>query len=167
MERANGVLEARITYAAELFEAHTIARWADQYLRVLHALVSQPQRVLRDFELMSADERSAVLQSGRPRRTVSDVSSVHRLIEHQVRRAPLATALTFRDTALSYGELNRRANRLAHRLIALGVKPETRVGIAMERSIELVVGLLAIAKAGGVYVPSIRRIPRSGTALRV
>ena len=78
---------------------------------------------------------------------------VHRLIERQVEARPEAVALIFGDSELSYAELNRRANRLAHRLIALGVGPEMKVGIAVERSIDMIVGLLAILKAGGAYVP--------------
>jgi len=78
---------------------------------------------------------------------------VHRLIERQVMERPNATALIFGDVQLSYAQLNERANRLAHQLIALGARPESRVGIAVERSIEMVVGLLATLKAGGAYVP--------------
>ncbi|MFM9272239.1 amino acid adenylation domain-containing protein, partial [Halomonas elongata] len=78
---------------------------------------------------------------------------IHHLIEHQAATAPEGTALLFEDQSCSYAELNVRANRLAHYLIGVGVKPEIRVGIAMERSIEMVVGLLAILKAGGAYVP--------------
>ena len=83
----------------------------------------------------------------------SDTSPVHQLIERQAEATPEATALIFDDQSLSYAELNTRANQLAHYLIGLGIQPETRVGIAMERSIEMVVGLLGILKAGGVYVP--------------
>ena len=82
-----------------------------------------------------------------------DAQPIHQLIERQAAETPAATALVFEDQSLSYVELNARANQLAHYLIGLGVKPETRVGIAMERSIEMVVGLLAILKAGGAYVP--------------
>ena len=78
---------------------------------------------------------------------------IHRLIERRSDMAPGTTALIFDDQHLSYAELNTRANRLAHYLIGLGVQPETRVGIAVERSIEMVVGLLSILKAGGAYVP--------------
>ncbi|MGV6477760.1 amino acid adenylation domain-containing protein, partial [Azotobacter vinelandii] len=78
---------------------------------------------------------------------------VHQLIEEQVARAPEAVALVFGKQEMSYGELNRRANRLAHRLIELGVGPDVLVGIAVERGFEMVVGLLAILKAGGAYVP--------------
>ncbi|KIQ17051.1 hypothetical protein RT97_30390, partial [Variovorax paradoxus] len=76
-----------------------------------------------------------------------------RLIEGHARHQPQATALLFADDALSFFELNRRANRLAHRLISLGVGPDVLVGIAMERSVEMVVGILAILKAGGAYLP--------------
>ncbi|RII99596.1 amino acid adenylation domain-containing protein, partial [Achromobacter sp. K91] len=82
-----------------------------------------------------------------------DAEPVHRLIERRVRDYPHASALLFGDESLTYAELNLQANRLAHRLIRLGVGPDVRVGIAVERSIEMVVGLLAILKAGGAYVP--------------
>ncbi|WP_148906934.1 amino acid adenylation domain-containing protein, partial [Nitrosomonas communis] len=88
------------------------------------------------------------------------VEPVHRLFEQQALMRPEATALIFNDTELSYAELNRRANRLAHRLIALGIKPESRVGIAVERSIDMIVGLLAILKSGGAYVPLDPDYPR-------
>jgi non-ribosomal peptide synthetase component F len=78
---------------------------------------------------------------------------IHALFEEQVARAPEAVAVVFEDQQLTYGELNARANQLAHHLIALGVGPEVLVGICMERSLELVIGLLGILKAGGAYVP--------------
>src|ERR1700693_1482035 len=78
---------------------------------------------------------------------------VHELFEAQVRKAPEAVALVHENESLSYGELNARANRLAHHLIELGVKPDERVAICLERSVAMVVGLLAILKAGGAYVP--------------
>jgi amino acid adenylation domain-containing protein len=78
---------------------------------------------------------------------------VHRIIEQQARLQPQATALLFADEVLSFDELNRRANRVAHRLIALGVKPDMRVGIAMQRSVEMVVAMLSVLKAGGAYLP--------------
>ena len=78
---------------------------------------------------------------------------MHELFEEQVRRSPEATAVVFEEEELSYGELNARANRLAHYLRELGVKPDERVAIWVERSFEMIVGLLAILKAGGGYVP--------------
>ncbi|MFO7080191.1 AMP-binding protein, partial [Pseudomonas aeruginosa] len=78
---------------------------------------------------------------------------VHRLFEEQVERTPTAPALAFGEERLDYAELNRRANRLAHALIERGVGADRLVGVAMERSIEMVVALMAILKAGGAYVP--------------
>ncbi|WP_235505784.1 AMP-binding protein, partial [Variovorax sp. Root411] len=98
-------------------------------------------------------ERTQLAAWGSDTQSFPDATPIHRLIERQVRARPEAPALCFGEQTLSYGELNARANRLAHRLIALGVKPETKVGVAVERSIEMVVGILAILKAGGAYVP--------------
>src|SRR5208282_6736887 len=78
---------------------------------------------------------------------------VHELLEEQVRKTPNALAVVFGDQQLTYGGLNRRANRLAHYLRELGVKPEARVAICLERGLEMIVGLLAVLKAGGAYVP--------------
>ncbi|WP_409303776.1 AMP-binding protein, partial [Pseudomonas sp. KCJK8993] len=89
---------------------------------------------------------------------------VHQLIEEQVALAPEAPALVFGQQRLSYAELNRRANRLAHRLIQAGVGPDVLVGLAVERSIEMVVGLLAVLKAGGAYVPLDPEYPRERLA---
>ncbi|MGO7733585.1 AMP-binding protein, partial [Rhizobium johnstonii] len=78
---------------------------------------------------------------------------VHELFEEQVALSPEAVALVFEEESLTYGALEARANRLAHHLVSLGVKPDERVAICVERSIEMVVGLLAVLKAGGAYVP--------------
>ncbi|MBN0336102.1 AMP-binding protein, partial [Pseudomonas aeruginosa] len=86
-------------------------------------------------------------------------SCLHRQIERQAAERPRATAVVYGERALDYGELNLRANRLAHRLIELGVGPDVLVGLAAERSLEMIVGLLAILKAGGAYVPLDPRYP--------
>jgi amino acid adenylation domain-containing protein len=103
--------------------------------------------------LSSTAERKQLVRWGVNDQRFEAADPVHRLIERQVEQTPDAIALVFEDQQLSYAELNTRANQLAHRLIKLGIGPETRVGIAVERSIEMVVGLLAILKAGGAYVP--------------
>ena len=152
-EDANGQLRARFTYAKELFEPATIERMAAHYVRVLTALAERPQQTLGEIQLLSEAERQQLQAWSTNRAAYLDAEPVHGLIERQVRATPQATALIFGDDQLSYRELNVRSNRLAHRLIGLGVKPEVKVGIAVERSIEMVVGLLAILKAGGAYVP--------------
>ncbi|MFN3988463.1 MAG: amino acid adenylation domain-containing protein [Rhodocyclaceae bacterium] len=152
-EDAAGRVEATFRYAAELFEPETIERMAGHYVAVLRALAERPQQVVGEIELLGEAERRQLTEWGVNGRCYPDVEAVHRLIERRVEEHPEATALIFGEASLSYGELNARANRLAHRLIKLGVKPEAKVGIAVERSIEMVVGLLAILKAGGAYVP--------------
>ncbi|GAB3388624.1 non-ribosomal peptide synthetase [Azotobacter armeniacus] len=152
-ETEDGRVEARFRYARELFEPETIERLAGHYLTVLRALAERPEQALGDVELLDEAERAQLRQWGENPQRYPDAEPVHRLFERQAQERPQATALVFGDEELSYAELNRRANRLAHRLIALGVAPETKVGIAVERSVEMVVGLLGILKAGGAYVP--------------
>ncbi len=152
-EDANGHVEVRFTYAKELFDASTISRMARHYEAVLQALVQRPEQAVGEVELLGDAERQQMQAWGMNKCRYLDVEPVHRLIERRVQESPQATALVFGDESLSYAELNSRANRLAHRLIRQGVGPEVVVGIAVERSLEMVVGLLAILKAGGAYVP--------------
>ncbi|GAB3466558.1 non-ribosomal peptide synthetase [Azotobacter salinestris] len=152
-ERSDGQVQAHFNYAAELFEAQTVERLAGHYLAVLQALAEQPGQAVGDLALLNAAEQAQLHQWGVDERCYPNAEPVHRLFERRVRERPQATALIFDETRLSYAELNRRANRLAHRLIGMGVAPETRVGIFVERSVEMIVGLLAILKAGGAYVP--------------
>ena len=153
IEDAQGHVQASFHYAQELFDAETIARMAGHYLSVLSALADSPAQAVGDIDLLAAGEKERLAQWGVNAPAGQGSEPVHRLMERQARERPEATALRFGDEALSYGELDRRANRLAHRLIALGVKPDTRVGIAVERSFDVVIGLLGILKAGGAYVP--------------
>src|SRR5688500_5391610 len=167
VEQPDGRLEATFTYAAELFEPATIARLGGHYLHLLEQLAGHPECSLGDIDLLSEAERAQLRVWGVNDQRYGNTEPVHRLIERQVEAQPKAVALIFGDVELSYDELNRRANRLAHRLMRLGVEPETRVGIAVERSIEMVVGLLAILKAGGAYVPLDPEYPRERLACMV
>ncbi|BEP60728.1 hypothetical protein GmRootV213_12820 [Variovorax sp. V213] len=153
IEREDGGIRANFRYAAELFEPETVERMAGHYKRVLEALVGQPASKLGELDLLGDAERARLAQWGVNTHRRGEAQCVHRLIEQQAAECPNATALIFGTEVLSYGELNRRANQLAHRLIEEGVRPEVKVGVALERSAELVVGLLAILKAGGAYVP--------------
>ncbi|MEZ2299692.1 amino acid adenylation domain-containing protein, partial [Variovorax sp. RCC_210] len=123
---------------------------------IVAALETRPAQPVRELVVLSRVERDQLAAWGAQRQGHTDEingAPIHHLIERHAHARPQAPALAFGDEALSYGELNARANRLAHRLIALGVKPESRVGIAVERSIEMVVGILGVLKAGGAYVP--------------
>ncbi|WP_193085166.1 non-ribosomal peptide synthetase, partial [Halomonas sp. 3F2F] len=153
VERKDGSLEASFVYAEELFDATTIKRLARYYTAILQALAEVPKCALSDIELLDKDEQLTLHKWGVNTQRYPDAQPIHQLIERQVEATPEAAALVFEDQSLSYAQLNIRANQLAHYLTDLGVKPETRVGIAVERSIEMVVGLLAILKAGGAYVP--------------
>ncbi|BCG24566.1 pyoverdine synthetase D [Pseudomonas tohonis] len=149
-----GQLHAALTYATDLFEAATIERMAGHWLGLLEAIVAQPDTPIAELPLLSPSERETQLHGWNATATAYPLDTpVHQLIEAQVQRAPDAPALAFGTETLSYAALNQRANRLAHALIARGVGPDSLVGIAVERSIEMVVGLLAILKAGGAYVP--------------
>ncbi|MBB4189818.1 amino acid adenylation domain-containing protein, partial [Sinorhizobium terangae] len=128
--------------------------------QLVEALEHAPDTPVRQLDMLPADERTYLLEE--LNRTEADYPSylcVHELFEQQVRRAPDAVAVIHEDERLSYGELNARANRLAHHLIGLGVKPGDSVATRLNRSVSLVVAQLAILKAGGVYVPIDRALP--------
>ncbi len=152
-EQPDGRVQATLTYARELFEPERIQRLAGHYLQVLGALAHAPQQAVGDVELLDEAELAQLRQWGRNEQRHPDHHLVHELIAQQAAQRPHAPALVFGEQVLNHGQLNQRANQLAHHLIALGVGPDVKVGIAVERSIEMVVGLLAIAKAGGAYVP--------------
>ncbi|WP_448676701.1 amino acid adenylation domain-containing protein [Delftia acidovorans] len=163
-EDADGGVLLEISYAAGLFEAATIARMAGHLQAILQALADHPDQALGDIALPGEPERRELEAWGRDAEVAGDGQPVHRRFEACARRLPEAPALAFGDEVLGYAELNRRANRLAHRLIALGVHPETRVAIAAERSVAMIVALLAVLKAGGTYVPLDTDYPRDRLA---
>ncbi len=141
-------------YSAALFEAATIARWAGHFQVLLEGLTADPKRRVSDLPLLSAAEREQLLvEWNQPPEDYPDEGFVHHLFEEQAAKTPDAVAVVFEGETLSYRELNGRANRLARHLRRLGAGPEVLVGISAERSFEMVVGLLAILKAGSAYVP--------------
>ncbi|PPS64578.1 hypothetical protein CR917_20785 [Pseudomonas sp. BRM28] len=152
-EREEGIA-ASLTFATDVFEAHTIEQMLGHWQNLLRAIVERPQQRVGELPLLDAREQQANLQQWNPAPAqFASQRCLHELIEAQAARAPGSIALTLGDTQLSYRELNERANQMAHALIAQGIGPEVLVGLACERSLEMVVGLLAILKAGGAYVP--------------
>ncbi|MCG1043369.1 amino acid adenylation domain-containing protein [Mycetohabitans sp. B8] len=136
-------------YSVQELEAHQ-----HRFIRFIQALADNAMQPIDSIDLLDADERHRLLIEWNA--TEQDYPShlcVHQLFEAQVERTPEAPALVYEEQTLSYAELNTQANRLAHRLIELGVKLDARVAICVQRSPALVVGLLAILKAGGAYVP--------------
>ncbi len=157
LESSDGTLNLSFVYAKELFDPATIAVMARHYLVLVNALVKQPDAAVADIDLLTDAEHQQLLH-WRTTPVLTNPAAfdgylAHHLIEHHVRRQPDAPAIIKGEELLSYRELDDRANRLAHRLQQLGVGPESRVGISVERSIDMVVGFLATLKAGGAYIP--------------
>jgi amino acid adenylation domain-containing protein len=147
-------LKGSLEYRTDLYRAETIERMAEQLRRMLAAVAAEPERRVSQLELLSEAERQQLLvEWNETGREYEREKSLAELFEAQVERRAAATALVFAEARLSYGELNERANQLAHYLRRLGVGPEVLVGLMVERSLELGVGVLGIMKAGGVYVP--------------
>lgn len=155
------VLSIRYTYDRALWSEIAIQGVAGHLRNVLQALVEDANRPVSELPLLDEQQQRLVVEQwNRCQPTATDGLSVSALIEAQVARTPQAQAVRFADESLTYQGLNDRANQLAHELRALGVGPDVLVGIAMERSLDLVVGLLAILKAGGAYVPMDPEYPR-------
>ena len=141
-------------YSSDLFEPDTIERMVGHYFRLLEEIIADPSKRISDYAMVKERETQELLQSfNRTRRDYPQSKCVHELFEAQVEKAPDAIAVVFEDKQLTYRELNQRANQLAHDLRQQGVQPDTIVALCMERSIEMVVGILGVLKAGGAYLP--------------
>ncbi|MEO6238548.1 MAG: amino acid adenylation domain-containing protein [Vicinamibacterales bacterium] len=141
-------------YNTDLFDEATIRRFERHYQTVLEQLVADPNRRIADIPVLTEAERRRLVTEWRGKRSeFPRDSAIHDLLAQQVARTPDATAVVFADQRVTYAELNRRANQLAHFLRSRGVGVDARVGVCLERSVEMVVGLLGILKAGGAYVP--------------
>jgi amino acid adenylation domain-containing protein len=154
-------LVGSLEYNTDLFNADTISRMLGHFQTLLEGIVANPSQRLADLPLLTAAEQQQLLvEWNRTQEGAGEAGGagganacIHSLFEAQVERTPDAIAVVFDDEQLTYRELNARANQLAHHLQALGVKPEVLVGICVERSVSMLVGLLGILKAGGAYVP--------------
>ena len=140
-------------YNTDLFEAATMVRMSGHFQTLLEGIVTNPRQRISELPMMTAAERQQLLFEWNDTKRDPNDTRIHELIEEQTARTPNAVALVFEGKQLSYRELNRQSNQLAHYLRELGVGPDVLVGIYLERSIEMVVALLGILKAGGAYVP--------------
>ncbi|WP_147068854.1 non-ribosomal peptide synthetase [Microcystis aeruginosa] len=154
VREAKGVIEPCWQYNTDLFDAATIERMAKHFVRLLNSIVLNPQQPISQLLMLTEVEQQQLLFEWN--NTQADYpldKCIHQLFEEQVERTPDHIAVVFEDQQLNYRELNARANQLAHYLQNLGVGPDVLVGICVERSLEMMVGLLGILKAGGGYVP--------------
>ncbi|HSF43790.1 MAG TPA: amino acid adenylation domain-containing protein [Thermoanaerobaculia bacterium] len=159
-----GGLIGTADHATDLFDAATIDRLIGHYERLLAGMVEAPERPVGELGLLTPEEALQLRAWNETAAAYPFDRPLHAWIEDQVDRAPSAVAVLFEGEELSYQELDHRANRLARRLRALAVGPEVRVAVCLERSVELVVALLAVLKAGGAYVPLDPEYPRERLA---
>lgn len=147
-------IQGALEYNTDLFDSQRIGRMVSHYQAILNTMVTQPQRVISEFSILTEEERQQLVVSwNRTEAEYPRDKCVHEIFEEQVSRMPNAGAVDYEAQWLTYQELDQRANQLAHYLKTFGIGPEVKVGVCMERSLDMVTGLLAILKAGGVYVP--------------
>ena len=151
-DRAEG-MACTFIYNTDLFDEPTIRRVTGHFQLLLEGIVADPEGRLSTISLVKGEDRRQLLEELNATTTPYPQQCVHQLFEAQVDKTPEALAVIFEKERLSYRDLNRRANQVAHYLRRLGVGPDVPVAICMERSIEMVVGLLGVLKAGGAYVP--------------
>ena len=156
----SGVIE----YASDLFERADVEAMAERLIRLLAAAVADPERPIGSLDILSAGERATLLRGWNDTAHAIPSATLPALFAAQAARTPDAIAVVFEDETLSYRELDARANRLAHHLRGRGVGPEVVVGLCLERSLEMVIGLIAILKAGGAYLPLDPAYPRERLA---
>jgi amino acid adenylation domain-containing protein len=147
-------IEVLLTGDGDLFEADTVKRIGNHFQILLESIIANPNLCISDLNFLSTEEKQRLLDWSdsafdEPLTSIC----VHHIFEQYVAQQPQAIAVTCGEDSLTFDELNRQANQLAHYLMSLGVGPETRVGICVERSVKMIVGMLAILKAGGAYVP--------------
>jgi len=168
MENRDQGLKATIEFSTNLFENETIRRMLGHFRALLEAIVAAPDSRLSEIPLLMPAERQLLLADWNATETPYQKElCVHQLFEAQVERAPNAAALVFDSEQMSYGELNARANQLAHFLRARRVGPESLVGLCLERSPEMVVAILGVLKAGGAYVPLDPGYPKDRLAFMI
>ncbi|WNG46585.1 amino acid adenylation domain-containing protein [Archangium minus] len=153
-------------YNTDLYDEATVERMAAHYVRLLEGAVSNPEQRVSALPLMGEEERRRVVVEFNDTAVLhAPARGVHELFEAWADRTPEAVAVSFGEERLTYGELNRKANRLAHHLRTLGVGPDVPVGLCVKRSLELAVGVLGVLKAGGAYVPLDPAYPAERLAL--
>ena len=163
-DRPEGLV-GRFTYSTDLFDSATIARMVRHWERLLESILAHPELPVAELPLLTESERHQLFTDWNDTRAEYPPLCIHELFEAQAERTPEAVAAMFDRQHLSYRELNQRANQLAHHLRSIGVGPETLVAICVERSLEMLVGLLGILKAGAAYVPLDPAYPAERLAL--
>ncbi|MEP0886040.1 amino acid adenylation domain-containing protein, partial [Trichocoleus sp. ST-U3] len=166
--RQNDSLITEFHYDSALFDVETIERLASQFQTLLESAINHPEVEIGKLEILKPSDRKQLLVEFN--QTHADYPldrCIHQLFEEQAERTPDSVAVVFEDQQLTYAELNRRSNQLAHHLRRLGVKPDGLLGLFVERSLDLIIGLLGILKAGAAYVPLDPALPKESLAFRL
>ncbi|MEA5513969.1 non-ribosomal peptide synthetase [Nodularia sp. UHCC 0506] len=158
-------LRCKLEYNTDIFAATTIERLAGHLETLLEAVVANPQQPISELPLLTIAEKQQLAQWNATQRQYSQPQCLHELFEAQVTKTPASIAVVWGEKQLTYQELNTKANQLACHLQSLGVQPETPVGICVDRSLDMIIGLLGILKAGGAYVPLDPNYPPARLAL--
>ncbi|MEO0836747.1 MAG: amino acid adenylation domain-containing protein, partial [Cyanobacteria bacterium J06642_3] len=153
LQNSESGINGNVEYSTDLFDRSTIARMVEHFKTLLEGIVSNPQANIADLPLITAREREIITQANNTSKDYPQHNSIVELFSIQTAKKPHKIAVTHQDRQLTYQELNHESDRLAQYLQSLGVKPEVRVGICVERSLDMIVGMLGILKAGGCYVP--------------
>ncbi|ARU62078.1 hypothetical protein CBW65_14470 [Tumebacillus avium] len=168
LQEQKGQLLGMVEYNTDLFDAATIRRMIGHWTRLLAGIAEEAGRPLHELPWLSEAEKHELLWRWNDTATpYPKDKTIQELFEEQASRTPDAEAVLFAGETMTYRELNERANRVAHRLIALGVQPDQGVGLSVERSCDMLVGVLGIVKAGGAYVPLDPEYPNERLALMV
>ena len=167
IEERKGLLTGAFVYNTDLFDTITIKRMVSHFELLLDSIVANPEQRLSELSLLTAAEQQLFAEWNQTEREYRSDNCIHELFEQQVTRTPEAVAVVFDEVRVSYRELNRRANQLAHYLQRLGVGPEMQVGILLDRSLEMIIVMLAVLKAGGAYVPLDPRYPAERLAFMI
>lgn len=161
LAEAGDVMPGTLKYSTDVFAAPTIERLTRHFITLLGSIVANPRQPLAQLPLLDADERRTIITDWNQTQAIYDHERrVTHFFEERAASAPTATAAICDGARLSYADLNQRANQLAHHLRALGVGPDTLVGVCMERSLDMLVALFGVLKAGGAYVPMDPEYPR-------
>jgi amino acid adenylation domain-containing protein len=164
-EEEDGELFMYWLYSRDLFERWRIEQMGRHYLRIIEAVISNPERQIADLELLADEERRQILEEWNRTARQLPKATLPELFEEEVRKTPEAVAVVYQGQELTYRELNQRSNHLAWRLIAEGIGPEDVVALAVPRSLEMIIAVLGISKAGAAYLPIDPDYPAERVAL--
>jgi non-ribosomal peptide synthetase component F len=160
-------LVGEFEYNTDLFESATIERMIGHWQTLLTGLVANPQQPIHQLPLLTETEQQQLLAWNETATDYPHDKTIIDLFDEQVDKTPAAIAVVFENHSVTYQQLNAKANQLAHYLHHLGVKPDVLVGICVERSLDMIIGLLGIFKAGGAYLPLDPAYPRSTSSVYV